>query len=79
MLDFAGSNAKGKCAKSSVSRCMTVATDNGHPRLGITQFWSDDVYNALIHVVQIVELDAKFLAVVAQRIDLLFGDRVCDR
>ncbi len=32
--------------------------------------------NPLLRVVEIIKLDAKLFAVIAQRVDLLFGDRI---
>ncbi len=57
---------------------MRVAADNGHAGLGDAELGADDVDDALIARVNVVELDAEVGAVFAQRGDLGGGDLVDD-
>ena len=59
-------------------RGVRVAADDGHARLGDAEFGADDMHDALIARVDIVEFDAEVGAVLAQRGDLLGGDLVDD-
>src|ERR1017187_2016782 len=78
MLDFAGAYAERECAKCAVGAGMRVAADDGHAGLGDAQFGTDDMYDALIARVDVVELDAEVCAVLAQRGDLRGRDLVDD-
>lgn len=79
MFDLAGPNPKRKGTKRTVSSCMRVTANDGHARLSVPKFRADDVNDTLMNVVEIVEPNSKFLAVVAKCIYLLFGDGICDR
>ena len=79
VLDFAGADAEGHRAHGAVRGGVAVAADDRHAGLRQAQLRADDVDDPLLRVVQIVEPDAKLLAVVAERVDLLLGDRVEDR
>ena len=57
---------------------MTVTADDGHAGLCVAKFGPDDMHDPLMGVVEVVQADAKLLAVGSQRVDLLLGDRVCD-
>jgi hypothetical protein len=57
---------------------VRVAADDGHARLGDAQLGADDVHDALIARVHVVELDAEVGAVLAQRGNLLGRDLVDD-
>ena len=58
---------------------VAVAADDRHARLRESQLGADDVDDALLRIVQIVQADAELAAVVAQRVDLLLRDRIGDR
>jgi hypothetical protein len=57
---------------------VRVAADDGHAGLGEAELGADDVDDALIARVDIVELDAEFGAVFAQRGNLRGGDGIED-
>ena len=57
---------------------MAVAADDRHARLRESKFWADDVHNALVGRIHVEERNAKFLAILLQRLDLQRGDRVGD-
>ena len=59
-------------------RGVRVAADDGHAGLGDAEFGADDVDDALLARVDVVELDAEVGAVLAQRGDLRGGDLVDD-
>ena len=64
--------------EGAVGGSVTIAADDRHAGLRIAQFGTDDVYNALIGVADVVEANAELLAVRAKRIDRLLGDLVED-
>ena len=59
-------------------RGVRVAADDGHAGLGDAEFGADDVDDALVARVDVVELDAEVGAVLAQRGNLRGGDLVED-
>ncbi len=69
---------KAKRAKSAVSAGVRVAADDGHAGFGKAEFWSDDVDDALIGRLHVVEFDAEVGAVFAERFDLAGGYLVDD-
>src|SRR6056297_2994716 len=79
MFDLAGANAKCEGPESSVGRGMTIAADNCHPRLSITEFGADDVHDTLVDIVEIVQPNTELVAILSQLVDLLFGNRIADR
>ena len=79
VLDFAGADAEGQGAERPVGGRVAVAANDRHARLRQPQFRSDDVDDALIAVVEVVEANTEVLAVLPQGIDLLLGDLVGDR
>ena len=79
VLNFARADAERQRAERAVRRRVAVAADDRHAGLRQAQLGTDDVNDPLLGVVQIVELDAEFLAVVPQRVDLLLRNRVGDR
>jgi hypothetical protein len=78
VLHFAGADAKCQRAEGAVGRGVRVAADDGHARLGDAQLRADDVHDALIARVHVVELDAEVGAVLAQRGDLLGRNLIDD-
>ena len=57
---------------------VRVSADDGHARLGEAELGADDMDDALVGRLDIVELDAEVGAVLAQGVDLLGGDGVFD-
>ncbi len=55
---------------------VAVAADDGHAGFRQSEFRSNDVHDALVGRLNVVELDAELGAVAAQRVDLLCGDSV---
>ena len=78
VLDLGGADAKCKGAECAVGRGVGVAADDSHAGLGDPELRADDVDDALLGRVDVVELDAELLAVLAQGVDLLGGDLVGD-
>ena len=78
VLDFAGADAEGQCAEGSVGGGVGVAADDGHAGLGEAEFGADDVDDALVGGLDVVEFDAEVGAVLAQGFDLARGDLVDD-
>ena len=70
---------KAKRPERAVRGRVAVAADDRHARLRAAQLGADDVHDALLRVVQVVEADAELAAVLAQRVDLLLRDRIGDR
>ena len=58
---------------------MTVSTHDRHTRLCKPLFRADDVNYSLADIVNVVQLDTEFLAVVPQRFNLLAGNVVGNR
>ncbi len=75
---FAGPNSKGHAAESPVRRSVTVAADNGHPRLRDPQLGANDVHNALEGMIQPVKGNPVFLTVLSELVDLEPGKLVPD-
>ncbi len=78
VLDFAGADAEGESAEGSVGAGVRVAADDGHAGLGEAELGADHVDDALLGVLDVVELDAEVGAVLAQCVDLRVGDLVGD-
>ena len=78
VLHFAGADAEGQRAECAVGRGVRVAADDGHARLGDAELGADDVHDALVGRVHVVELDAELGAVLAQRGDLRGRDLIDD-
>ncbi|MNZ94524.1 hypothetical protein D3C78_1136350 [compost metagenome] len=76
MLNLACTNTERQCAKSAMRRSMAVAANNCFARVCQTKLWSHNVNDTLIDAVQIIQLHAKILTVLSQRINLLLRDRV---
>ena len=76
MFDFAGADAKGQRPERAVRGRVAVAADDRHAGLGQSQLGSDHVYDSLLAVPQVVQFDAEFLAVFAQRVDLLLRNHI---
>ena len=70
MFDFRGTNTERQGPKRAVGGRVGVTADNGHAWQGDALFWPHHVDDTLIRVVQIVELDAKFVAVFDQLLHL---------
>ncbi len=79
VFHFAGADAKGESAERAVSGGVAVAANDGHAWLGDSKLGADDVDDALLRIVEIVEADAEFFAVVAECVDLLLGNDVGNR
>jgi hypothetical protein len=78
VLNFAGADAEGQRAKGAVGAGMAVAANNRHSRPGQSQLRSDDMDDALFARINIEKLDPEGLAIRAQHVDLLGGDRIED-
>ena len=78
VLDFAGADAECECSEGSVGRGVGVTADDGHAGLGEAELGADDVDDALIGGLDVVEFDAEVGAVFAQGLDLFGGDLVDD-
>ena len=53
-----------------MGRGVTVTTDNGHPGLS-GRSRSNDMHNALTHIIDVKQCDTKLFAVFTQRFNLL--------
>ncbi len=73
VFDFAGADAEGERAHGAVRRGVAVAADNRAARLGDAEFRADDVHDALIAAAHVEQVDAKFLAIARQRVELRGG------
>ena len=78
VLHFAGADAEGQRSECAVRRCVRVAADDRHARLGDAQFRPDHVDDALLAAVDVVELDAEVRAIFAQRVNLRGRDLIDD-
>jgi hypothetical protein len=63
VLDLAGADAEGERAEGPVRRCVGVAADDRHPRLGDAQLGSDHVHDALVARADRVDRHPELLAV----------------
>jgi hypothetical protein len=79
VLDLRSADSHCQCAECAVGGGMTVAADDRHSRLGQTQLRTDDMHDALLDVAHRVEPDAEFVAISAQRLDLVARNRIGDR
>ena len=70
VFNFRRANPERQGAKRAVGCGMGVAADDGHARQGNSLLWPHHVNDALIGVVQIVQLNAKFVAVLDQLLHL---------
>ena len=78
VLDFRCANAECQRAECAMRAGVAVAADDGHARLGESEFGADDVHDALVGRVHVEQRDAEFLAILLQRLDLEGGNRVGD-
>ncbi len=78
VLHFAGADAESQRAERAVRGGVRVAADDRHAGLGDAEFRTDDVDDALLAAVDVVEFDAEVRAVFAQRGNLCRGDLVDD-
>jgi hypothetical protein len=69
VLDFARADAEGERAERAVRARVAVAADDRHARLRQTELRADDVDDALLGRVDVVELDAELAAVAPERLD----------
>ena len=58
---------------------MAVTADNGHARVCESEFWADDVHDALFGGVHVEQGDAEIAAVLLKSLDLLGGNGIGDR
>ena len=65
VLDFAGADAEGQRPERAVRGGVAVAADDRHAGLREAQLGADDVDDALLRVVQVVQANAELPAVVA--------------
>src|SRR5262249_29549857 len=79
MFDFRSPDTESERTECAVGAGVAVAADDGHARLCETEFWADDVHNSLLRRIDIKQPDAKFAAVLLQRLNLLLCDRIEDR
>ncbi len=79
VFDLAGADAEGQCAQGPVRGGVAVAANDGHARLRVAQFRPDHMHDALVFVVQVVELYAELPAIRPQGVDLLLGNLIEDR
>ena len=79
MLDFTRTNAEGQGAKGAVGRGVGVAADNGHAGLGDTEFWTNDVDDALVLVAARENGNAELGAVLLEGFELALRDGVTHR
>ena len=66
MTDLGGADAEGQSPEGSVGAGVTVAADDDASRLGGTQLGADDVDDAAVLAVHVVQLDAGLAAVAGQ-------------
>jgi hypothetical protein len=79
VFHFTGTDAKSERAECAVRRSVAVSAHDGRPGPSQSQFWSDDVNDALIRAIQPGELDTKVAAISLESINLRLGDRINDR
>ena len=70
VFNFRGANAKCQCAERAVCSGVGIAADDGHTRQRHALFWPHHVNDTLIRMVQVVQLDAKFVTVLNQLLHL---------
>src|SRR5579875_3754646 len=73
MLNLAGTDAKGQCAKRSMRRGMRVTTYKRHAWERNTLFGADNMHNPLASVVHIKERQTKFAGVLLHGHDAFFA------
>ena len=78
VFDFAGSDSEGQSAEGPVGCRVGITADDGHSRLGVPEFRTDDMDDSLVWIVEVIETDSELFAVVPERIDLLARDRIGD-
>jgi hypothetical protein len=79
VLDLAGTDAEGQGPERAVRGRVAVATDDGHAGPRVPAFRPDDMHDALIRIVNVVQGNAEIRAILPNRLDLLLGDRIDDR
>ena len=79
VFDFARADAERQCTERAMRRSVAIAADDRHAGLRVALLGADDVHDPLPRIVNVVQRDSEFVAVVAQRIDLLLRDRVENR
>ncbi|MNZ82409.1 hypothetical protein D3C78_1011060 [compost metagenome] len=73
MLNFGGANTKRQGTKRAVRSGMGVAADDSHARQRDALFWTHNVDDALIRVVQVIQFNAERVAVFDQLLHLDAG------
>src|SRR3989344_4273665 len=76
MLHLGRADTEGECAKGAVRRGVAVAAYNCFTRLREAELRPDDVHDALMLALEVVQDDAVFLAVVGEHLHLLLRERV---
>ena len=67
VLNFAGADAESQGSKRAVGAGVRIAADNGHAGLGDAELGADNMNDALLAGVHVVEFDAEVGAILAQR------------
>ena len=78
VFDFRRADAEGQRSEGSVRGGVAVAADDGQAGLGRAELRTDDVDDALVGRVDVVEREAEVLAVAAQRFHLPRRDGIGD-
>ncbi len=78
MLDFGCANAECQRAKRAMRAGVAVSANDGHARLGESEFGADDVHDALVGRVHVEQRNPEILAILLQGLDLQGGDRIGD-
>src|SRR4029079_9158004 len=78
MFDLARADAERKRTKRAMRARVTIATNDRHTGPRQSELWPNDVNDALLGRVDVVELNAKLVAVSTQCLDLIGGRRVSD-
>ncbi|VGP59023.1 hypothetical protein SB00610_02828 [Klebsiella quasipneumoniae subsp. similipneumoniae] len=73
MFHFGSADAEGQRAERAVGGGMGVAAYNGHPRQGHPLFRAHYVNDALVRVIQVVQLNAELFTVLNQLLHLNAG------
>ena len=78
LFDLGGADAQGQGAERSVGGGVAVSTDDGLTRLRVSLFWGDDVDNALVGAVHVVQGYPELFCVPGHGLQLLAGHFVGD-
>ena len=78
VLDLAGADAEGEGSEGPVGGGVGVSADDGHAGLGEAELGADDVDDALVGGLDIVEFDTEVVTIAAEGVDLFGGDLVGD-